>query len=244
MTNTKRFPRTELTDAVAPIRRRHRQLIDAAVAWQAAVAAESGAGRAGPRRQTDPDHFALICAGAEYAAEWATDPVDQDPFRWTRVSVYHLVRCDIPNWCSGQRCLWPEQLPEALWEWFDFLHATGRLHPSSDPVTELHKPLACYGWLDQDGRKLPPDAAPQIACECMLPYRETAELLGELGRQWERCGRDPLDSLRLLVGRPTRTPWTASGPASGPAPGEADIGDAGPVDLDELWRWNESGGDR
>jgi hypothetical protein len=234
MTNTEKTPPTELTDAVAPVRRRHRQLIEAAVAWQ------SEAGRAGTRRQTDPDHFALICAGAEYAAEFATDPVDRDPFRWTRVGAYHLMRCDIPNWCSGQRCRWPEQLPQALWEWFDFLHATGRLHPSSDPVAELHKPLACYGWLDQDGNTLPPGAARQIACECMLPYRETTELLDELLRQCERSGRDPLDSLRRLVGRPTRPPWRALGPA----PGADGIGDDDPVDLGELWWWDDREGDR
>ncbi len=228
MTNTEKFPLTELTDAVAPVRRRHHDLIESAVAWQ------SGAGRAGSPRQTDPDHFALICAGTEYAAEWASDPADRDPFRWTRIGVYHLMRCDIPNWCSEQRCRWPEQLPQALWEWFDFLHATGRLHPASDPVAELHKPLACYGWLDQNGDTLPPDADRQIVCECFLPYRETTELLDELLRQCERGGPDPLDALRSLVGRPVRRPRTVSGLTLDADP----IGDAEPVDLDEPWWWD------
>jgi hypothetical protein len=84
-------------------------------------------------------------------------------------------------------------------------HATGRMHPASDPVAELRKPLACYGWLDQDGRKLPPDARQPIACGCLLPYWETTELLHELVRQCERRGDDPLDRLRELVGRPSES---------------------------------------
>jgi hypothetical protein len=93
-----------------------------------------------------------------------------------------------------------------MWAWFDFLHGTGRLDSASDPVAELRKPLACYGWLDQDGRPLPPDATREIPCECLLPYRETVELLDELVRQGERYGEDPLDRLRQLVGRPPQLP--------------------------------------
>ena len=71
------------------------------------------------------------------------------PTRWTRTDVYHVLRCDIPNWCSLHSCLWPVELPEAMWEWFDFLADTGRLDPASDPLWELRKPLLCYGGLDE-----------------------------------------------------------------------------------------------
>ncbi len=185
---------TELSDAVAPVRAHHRELIEAASSWLA----ERG-------RATDPDHLALVCAGAEYGVDRpGADGVL--PTRWTRMGCYHVLRCDIPNWCSAQRCPWPSELPQVMWAWFDFLHGTGRLDPTSDPVAELRKPLACFGWLDQDGQPLPPDADRQISCECLLPYRETTELLDELIRQCERAGEDPLDRLRWLVGRPNRWP--------------------------------------
>lgn len=208
MTTRKKNELIPLSDAVAPVREQHRALIDAATEWQV-----------GRDRQTDPDHFALICAGA--ADAWDDDVT---PTRWTRMGVYHVMRCEIPNWCSAQRCLWPESLLEAMWEWFGFLHATGRLHRDSDPVAELRKPLACYGWLDQDGRKLSPDAPRAIECECFLPYRETAELLTELVRQCEHSGEAPLDRLRSAVGRPRRG-W--GGPPGAADPDELAYGEGG-----------------
>lgn len=208
MTDTPNDDRlAELSTAVAPARARHRELIDAAIDWQR--------GREAP---TDPDHFALICAGAEHGDEVT-------PTRWTRTGTYGVVRCGIPNWCSLHRCLWPEEILHSVWRWFDFLHDTGRMDPDSDPVAELRKPLICYGGLDQDGCRL--DGAPrQVECECFLPYRETTTLLNQLVRYAERSGEDPLDPLRRLTGRPTRSPgrwewdddpddgfsWTASGP--------------------------------
>jgi hypothetical protein len=214
MTNTrKNNGLTELSDAVAPVRARHRDLVDAAVTWLAARG-----------RAIDPDHLALICAGAEQAARYTAEP-ELHPTRWTRTGVYRVLRSEIPNWCSEQRCLWPVDLPRAMWVWFDFLHGTGRLDPASDPVAELHKPLACYGWLDQDGNRLPPGAERAIACECLLPYRETTDLLDELVRQCERVGEDPLDRLRWLVGRHPRWPL-AEGRLSW-------LEDDDPLDLDD-----------
>ena len=224
MTNTRKFRLTELCDAVAPVRRRHRELIEAACAWQT-----------GREHPIDPDHFALICAGVDHAAEFTGEGL---PTVWTRMGVYHLLRCDIPNWCSEQRCVWPEELPQALWAWIDFLHATGRLHPAGDPVAELRKPLICCGWLDQDGHKLPADAPQSVVCECLLPYRETAELLFELVRQCERSGEDPVRRLRSAIDGPVRSP------AAGRPPWEEQ---PIAVDLDELGRdrseWDELGWD-
>ena len=100
--------------------------------------------------------------------------------------------------------MWPLDLVRVMWTWLDFLHDTGRLDPVSDPVAELRKPLICWGHLDQHGNELPAGAPPALPCECLLPYRETAELLGELVRQSCRTGTDPLDPLRRAVGRPRR----------------------------------------
>jgi len=183
----KEFTLAELADAVGPARKRHRALIEAACAWQT-----------GRERQTDPDLFALICAAAD--DRWETEVTAT---RWTRTGVTSIARCGIPNWCSLHSCLWPAGHLEAMWEWFDFLHETGRMDPASDPVAELRKPLACYGHLDQDGRKLSLEAERQIECECSLPYRETAVLLYDLGLQCERSGEDPLQVLRNRIG--TRT---------------------------------------
>lgn len=174
-------PLTALADAVAPALDKHRELLDAACTWQATRS-----------RHVDPALFALICAAVD-AAPGVT------PTRWTRTGACHAVRLDIPNWCSRNRCLWPDEILDALWEWFDFLHTTGRLDPTSDPLAELRKPLICYGWLDQDGVPMPRDAPRQVECECLLPYRETTQLLGELVLRSECAGRLPIDVLRELI---------------------------------------------
>lgn len=182
MTKTHLIP---LTDALAAARSQHAELLAAARAW------EEGSGTT-----TDPDHFALVCAGAD---DGSFD--DVGPTRWTRISSYHVLRCDVPNWCSSARCLWPIELPQAMWRWFDFLDETGRLHPDSDPLGELRKPLLCWGGLDHRGRPRPPGAPRLVVCECFLPYRETAEMLHELTIAAEHGGADPLDALRSFVGR-------------------------------------------
>ena len=123
-----------------------------------------------------------------------------------RTDVYHVLRCDIPNWCSLHSCLWPVEIPQALWEWFDFLAETNRLDPASDPLWELRKPLLCYGGLDAQGRLRPDDAPRPVECECHLPYRETVQLLNRLGMQCEYRGQSPSDVLRALVGEGPRHP--------------------------------------
>jgi hypothetical protein len=221
MTNTRKFRLTELSEAVAPARLRHRALIDAACAWQAER-----------EKPADPDRFALICASADDA--WSEEVT---PTRWTRTGVNQFIRCDVLNWCSLQSRGWQSGIVGVMWDWLDFLHATGRLDPASDPVAELRKPLICYGGLDENGEELPKDAPQALPCECALPYRETAELLNELVLQSERSGHDPLDPLRRLVGRPTRTRsgwealWLEDGSEDGAEPG---------IDWDEQW-WADPG---
>jgi hypothetical protein len=189
-----------LADALGPIRDVYRHLLAEAVRWQE-----------GRSRRTNPDHFALICVAAD-----AGFPPDVSPTRWTRPDVYHVLRCDVPNWCSLHRCLWPVELPEGMWDWFDFLADTGRLDPASDPLCELRKPLQCCGGLDAAGRPRPEGAERTVECECHLPYRETAQLLNRLGLQCEYRGQSPLEVLRALVGDGARHP--------------------GPEELDEMLR--------
>jgi hypothetical protein len=117
-----------------------------------------------------------------------------------------VLRCDVPNWCSLHGCLWPVDLAEAMWQWFDFLTETDRLGGASDPLAELRKPLLCYGGLDRHGRLRGEDAPAPIECECHLPYRETVQLLNRLGQQCEYHGRSPLDVLRAFVGDGPRHP--------------------------------------
>jgi hypothetical protein len=179
-----------LSEALSPIREVYGHLLTAAARWQD-----------GRSRRTDPDHFALICVAAD-----AGFGQEVSPTRWTRTDVYHVLRCDVPNWCSLHGCLWPVELAEAMWEWFDFLAGTGRLDPASDPPAELRKPLLCYGGLDEHGRLRPEDAPRPVECECHLPYRETVQLLNRLGLQCEYRGQSVLDVLRALVGEGVRHP--------------------------------------
>ena len=184
-----------LAEALGPIREVYAHLLTEAARWQ------DDRCRDGRGRRTDPDHFALICVASD-----AGFGQEVSPTRWTRTDVYHVLRCDVPNWCSLHRCLWPIELAEAMWEWFEFLTDTGRLDPASDPLAELRKPLLCYGGLDAQGRLRPEDAPASVECECHLPYRETVRLLNRLGLQCENRGQTPLDVLRALVGEGVRHP--------------------------------------
>jgi hypothetical protein len=179
-----------LSEALGPIRDVYSHLLVAAAHWQD-----------GRERRTDPDHFALICVASD-----AGFVREVSPTRWTRTDVYHVLRCDVPNWCSLHGCLWPVDLAEAMWQWFDFLTETDRLDGASDPLAELRKPLLCYGGLDERGRLRPEGAPRLVECECHLPYRETVQLLNRLGQQCEYHGRSPLDVLRAFVGDGPRHP--------------------------------------
>lgn len=181
-----------LADALGPIREVYAHLLTDAERWQE-----------GRDRRTDPDLFALICVATD------TGFGSTSPTRWLRTDVRRVLRCDVPNWCSANRCLWPIELVEAMWEWFGFLADTGRPDPASDPLCELRKPLMCYGGLDERGHFRPEGTPAVVACECHLPYRETTELLNRLGLQCEYSGRDPLDVLRALVGDGPRHPGPA-----------------------------------
>jgi len=87
-----------LSEALGPIRDVYSHLLVAAARWQD-----------GRERRTDPDHFALICVASD-----AGFVREVSPTRWTRTDVYHVLRCDVPNWCSLHGCLWPVDLAEAI----------------------------------------------------------------------------------------------------------------------------------
>lgn len=172
-----------LAEALTPVRELYAETIEAALAWQR-----------GRPRPTEPDHFVLLCVGADSSPDPALSPTC-----WTRTGAFAVLRRDVPNWCSTACCMWPAELPEAMWEWFEFLEETGRLAAGSDPLGELRKPLLCYGGLDQRGRRMPADAPSTIVCECFVPYREVAELMLELTMRRGRGGPDPVDVLRGLA---------------------------------------------
>lgn len=75
----------------------------------------------------------------------------------------------MPNWCSINRCLWPEGVPETMWRWLHFLEATGGLTDRDEKLDDLLKPLLCYVWLDFEGNPRPEDAPRLIECECFEP---------------------------------------------------------------------------
>lgn len=190
-----------LPDAVAPAHIEHASIIDAAVEWCAATS-----------RPAEPDLFALLCAGA------AGSDGSGSQTSWTRERVFHLLRCDIPHWSSRNGVRWPVEIVEAMWTWFGFLAATGRLDADSDPVWELRKPLICYGGLDLRGRLRSEDDGGEqlIPCECFMPYRRTVELLRQLlegaTSTAELCAElDPGGDLRRARRRRerARTPWLA-----------------------------------
>lgn len=82
---------------------------------------------------------------------------------------------DIPNWCSTRGALLPEDVPELVWGFLDFLSATGRLAEGSDPLERLREPLMCYGGLDGGGRPRPANQPASFPCECYLPVAPTSD---------------------------------------------------------------------
>lgn len=135
--------------AVAPVRARFRPLIAEAASWALARGI-----------RFPPDGLALILAAAEHPGDLLAP--------WTRPRVNHLIMCDVFNWCSLHRVLVPAEVPELIWAFLDFLAASQRLAPGSDPLGRLREPLMCYGGLDTDGRRRPRDQPAPFPCECYL----------------------------------------------------------------------------
>jgi hypothetical protein len=156
-----------LSEAVNPLRQRHRPLL-----------AELGAWALSYSRSVDLDLVALVLAARETGFDKAP------PGSWTRTGVHRCLGVEVPNWCARASVLWPEGVPGALWQLLDFLVATDRLDRASDPIDELRKPLMCCGGLDRSGREREHDAEtsdpaqpgavpddPPTRCECYVRYR-------------------------------------------------------------------------
>lgn len=89
-------------------------------------------------------------------AHWFAKPVHL----WRATDVYRSLRSTVHNWYALERpgAPEPDDLPEVLWRWFDFLDAEGLFHPGSASVVELREALRClYFGLDADGRLGPRD---------------------------------------------------------------------------------------
>ena len=151
-------------DAVAPVRARHRGLVAASQSWAMSQQVVLPA-----------DLVALIIAvGLQRDSVLA----ELAPTYWTRLSINQLVMTGLPNWCAAHGVPLPFDAPEAVWSYLDFLVGTGRLHTESDPLTELRRPLRCYGQLDESGRWDPDGDPVSERCECYCPY--TGPTHGEL----------------------------------------------------------------
>lgn len=205
------------TEAVGPVRERFCEPIDAACRWHADRGVEA-----------DPKLFAVI-HGALLPYDDDASTHDMSPMVWTRAAVRPFLWARIPNWCTWNNATtWPLEVVPALWQWFDFLHHTGRLDPRSDPLWELRKPLICYGGLDFDGRFRPEDDPSPIPCECHLPYRQSADYLNERVEAGMRSGRVLFDDGAddgSLEGDPAmvETIWTDQRGGSAPTRGQGRV---------------------
>lgn len=162
------YPVQSLAESVARVRQRESDLIDAARAWALRE-----------QRWLPPDVVALIVLGwplalrlAEADGTVVSPPTEVVPATfWTRTVVNALLLPVIPDWCHANSTVCPHDLPEVMWRYIDFLVETGRLHPASDPLPELRRPLRCLGQLGDDGRwddRLSTDPGP---CICFVRHR-------------------------------------------------------------------------
>ncbi|MGH9185331.1 MAG: hypothetical protein ACRD0U_05900 [Acidimicrobiales bacterium] len=180
---------TELDSAIGPIRARHRQLIADAVSW--------GLGAGEP---LDPASVALVCAGAEFGFAAGDNPLT----RWTRPRVNDLVMRDAHNWSTMHHATVPEDLPRVIWRFLAFLHATGRLDPSSDPLDNLREPLMCYGGLDADGQPRPRGTPAPFPCQCYFNVRVPSR---PGLSQWETPGGVVIELRRPSPAEPRLVDW-------------------------------------
>lgn len=132
--STLSFP-VSLHDAVAFSRARHRRLIAAAGVWALA------------RGVSLPvDHVALWAAVVDTLD--GVRQIDGMTGPW-RASVLPDFFEELAEWCAAAGCALPGSMAESLWHLFGFLAATARLHPASDPLTELRAAVVVFGTFDR-----------------------------------------------------------------------------------------------
>ena len=138
-----------LHDAVAPWRRRHRNLIAAAGRWALAGGVSLPA-----------DHVALWAVAA---GELGYDTsVDSTTGPWRASDLADLMANAI-DWCALAGCSVPAGLAASLWHLFGFLADTDRLHPASDPLPELRAAIVVFGTLDRARPSPSPPPEPTAA---------------------------------------------------------------------------------
>jgi hypothetical protein len=126
-----------LHDAVAESRRRHRPLVTTAGQWAMARGLSLPA-----------DHVALWAAAA--ACGGAPGDVDGVTGPWLAGALPTFVGSTVGAWCALAGCRPPADLPDSLRHLYAFLADSGRLHPGSDPLRELHGALVSCETQDVD----------------------------------------------------------------------------------------------
>ena len=119
-----------LHDAVASSRRRHRKLIVDAGEWALARGVSLPA-----------DHVALWAATVDELGWANTGP-------WGASALPDFLE-RVADWCATAGCSLPATFAESLWHLYGFLARTGRLHPASDPLTELRASVVVFGTFDR-----------------------------------------------------------------------------------------------
>jgi hypothetical protein len=104
-------------------------------------------------KRIDLDQLAVIL---DARGEWQRDEASG---LWTKEIVYHVLRCDVFNWCSMRRVLIPEGIPETLDRYLEFLDSEDLMDKRSDPLSRLRLPLRCYGGV----------GPPLKRCRCFDP---------------------------------------------------------------------------
>mgnify|MGYP001813167840 CR=1 FL=1 len=80
---------------------------------------------------------------------------DELPELYTEATVRELLWVDILVWCEAHELELPLDAPEALWSLLVVLHADGALHPRSDSLEVLRRPLLDCGGLTPTGHRQP-----------------------------------------------------------------------------------------
>jgi hypothetical protein len=143
------FSSVSLRDAVASSRRRHRALVAAAGEWAL------GQGVSLPA-----DHIALWASTGDDLG-WPYD-VDGMTGPWRASAVPDLM-ASVATWCVLAGCAVPANFTESLWHLYGFLASTGRLHPASDSLPELHAAVVVFSPFDRFGSAPSPLPEPPAA---------------------------------------------------------------------------------
>lgn len=153
-----------LRDVIAPACYRHRVVIDAARRWSLAMVCWL---------PSDLVALTLAVHAAPSTSFSLGDPSDEiglGMHLWTRQDVAWVLTGGVEQWCARHHTAVPVRFPEAVWRFLDFLVATDRLDPASDPLLELRRPLRCIAELNASGHWRVGDDPDPGPCVCAEPY--------------------------------------------------------------------------